>query len=142
MSDLSSFCKYILFLNCLSIANLLTLYWNYSMQSMRSIFISLIILTDISFVREAFLTLNFFNCFFQWNKLESKTRTSYFLHDFINREDAGMIFDWSRNWILRRSNTWFLRDILVAQTTKYITEMLLNISAIWRSSINGFSIFR
>ena len=119
----------------------------YRKDEIKSLF-SLIISTGISSVWKVFLILNLLTSlffFFQWNKFESKTGTSYSLHVFINREDAGMIsefIDCCSNCILGASNIWFCGSVLVAQTSKYITEIVIKYFSYLKIFSHGFPIFR
>ena len=134
----------------MGIANLTMRHWKlkllYTKYETKSLF-SLIILTGISSAWEALLLLNLLTSLIvssKENKFESKTMTSYSLHVFINREDAGIISKFinsCRNCILGASNTWLYGHISVSKTSNYITEVAIKHFSYWKIFSYGFSIF-
>ena len=95
----------------------------YTKYEIKSLF-SLIVLTSIISVWEAFLIFNL---------LTSKTK--------LERRMISKFIYSCRNCILRVSKTWFCGNTSVAQTSNYITEVVIKYFSFWKIFSYGFSIF-
>ena len=123
------------------IANLAMRYWNYYIQSMRKNLYFPYFLTGISSASETFLIV-FSSETNSKAKLGNPIPSMFLLIESRLGWFLSLLINCCRNCILRASNTRFHGDILVAQTTNYITEVVIKYFSYLKTLSYGFSIFQ